>query len=392
MEWTSPKTITGSAAIGGHYFPRPLIDQHFWREVRKGNHILFVAPRRVGKTSVMLNLANNSPEGFICLYQNIEGVRTKNEFYQRLFQLIIQCHERSKVEHVQTFFRDIHQRFVTGEISKDGIKFNQELDYRIKLQQLIPELSRATFHTVIFLDEFAEVINTLKKSNHEEDAIAILHDLRELRSEKSFKNFTIVYAGSVALEYVIRSLDRPKLINDLHPVPTEALTKAEANSFIHHLVSDATIKIDRNTTDRILAIVDHLLPYYIQLMIEELDVIAMKSNDPVITSNLVDLAFENILKRNNNFEDWHTRLERYHSNDFDFLNCLLKHAAHQGNISTRDIYNYACDPRFKREKNYMDYVHQLMNDGYLTGSHQEGYRFVSPLLKKFWLKKFPIHD
>jgi predicted AAA+ superfamily ATPase len=78
MGWVSPKTITGDAAREEKYLRRDHINEYFWREVEKGNHILFVAPRRVGKTSVMVDLAENPPEGYACIYQNIEGVKSRN--------------------------------------------------------------------------------------------------------------------------------------------------------------------------------------------------------------------------------------------------------------------------------------------------------------------------
>jgi predicted AAA+ superfamily ATPase len=98
--WKFSHTITGDAATGERYFRREHINDEFWREVEKGNHILFVAPRRVGKTSIMKDLADNPKGGYNCIYQNIEGVKTRNEFYRRLFEIIMQCIERSKTQKV----------------------------------------------------------------------------------------------------------------------------------------------------------------------------------------------------------------------------------------------------------------------------------------------------
>ncbi len=46
--WIHPKTITGPPAEGDFFFRRDYINDEFWKEIKKGNHILFVAPRRVG--------------------------------------------------------------------------------------------------------------------------------------------------------------------------------------------------------------------------------------------------------------------------------------------------------------------------------------------------------
>lgn len=176
-QWISPNTITGDAATGSRYFKREHINDYFWREVKKGNHILFVAPRRVGKTSIMKDLVDNCAEGYFCIYQNIEGVKTRGEFYKRLFELILQC--ANKATQAKTVVGNWFKKYGIEEITKSSVKFKRsDIDYEKELRSLIPELKNAKINTVIFLDEFAEVINKLNKKNEQQDATDILHTLR----------------------------------------------------------------------------------------------------------------------------------------------------------------------------------------------------------------------
>src|SRR6185503_15591059 len=124
--WISPKTITGDAATGERYLRRDYINDLFWEEVKKGNHILFVAPRRVGKTSIMKDLAENCPESFAAIYQNIEGVKSGNEFYQRLFSLILQCIDRSPLDKAKAFIANCRKKYSIQEISRAGIKLGEK--------------------------------------------------------------------------------------------------------------------------------------------------------------------------------------------------------------------------------------------------------------------------
>src|SRR5258708_9494497 len=128
--WIHPGTITGDAATDEQYLRRDYINEYFWREVKKGNHILFVAPRRVGKSSIMKDLAENCPEGFVCIYQSIEGVSSRNEFYRRLFELILQCVDRSKIKQAKEFIEKCMEKFSIKVISKFGIVLDSlEIDY-----------------------------------------------------------------------------------------------------------------------------------------------------------------------------------------------------------------------------------------------------------------------
>lgn len=389
-EWVHPNTITGDAATDERYLRRDRINEYFWREVMKGNHILFVAPRRVGKTSIMKDLAGNCPEGFVCIYENIEGVASRNEFYRRLFELILQCVRRSKIKQAKDFIERCTKKYSITEISKSGIKFGiQNVDYEKEIRDLIPELTQATVHAVIFLDEFSEVIHKLKKSGLHQDAIDILHTLREIRSDDDFRHFTVVYAGSIGLEFVIKQIDRPKLINDLHPIQLNALTDHEANLLIERLTKGATIRLTENIRGYLKKKISYLLPYYLQLMIEGVDEIAFERKTPNISEEIIDTAFQNVLKDKKNFEDWLIRLKEYQLVQFPFINDILKHTAYHGQITVQEVYAKA--EKFGRSEDYMDFIEQLLHDGYLAEPQKHIYQFISPLLQQFWLQKYPVY-
>jgi hypothetical protein len=390
--WVSPATITGDAATGSQYLRRAYINELFWREVRKGNHILFVAPRRVGKTSIMKDLAENYPDGFAGLYQNIEGIRSGNEFYRRLFELILQCIHRSPVSKAKSFLEKCVQKYSIKEISRSGIKLDvKELNYEQEIRDLIPRLKESEVHTVIFLDEFSEVINKLIRQGQKEEAVDILHTLREIRSDDNFKHFTLVFAGSIGLEHVVTSIDRPKLINDLHRISAGPLRGPEATQLIRQLTNEATIQLSNEVIMAIQNAVRHLLPYYIQLMVEELDLMAEEYQQPRITSEMIETAFHRVLRKDKNFEDWLERLKSYHVEAFPFINDILKYTAHNGSITVQEIYHIASQEKYRRTEDYMAFVDQLVDDGYIEEKESHVYAFISPFLHKFWLKKFPIY-
>lgn len=61
------------------------------------------------------------------------------------------------------------------------------------------------------------------------------------------------------------------------------------------------------------------LPYYIQLMIEQIDLIGRRTNQSEITSVIIDDAFEQVILENKNFDDWLIRLKDYHISQFFFV-------------------------------------------------------------------------
>jgi len=303
----------------------------------------------------------------------------------------VQCLERTRTEKTMALMKKWTKQFKITEITKSGVKFEtKDIDYENELRNIIPELSGTDTHTVIFLDEFAEVVNKLNKKEQQQDAIDILHTMREIRSDADFRKFTLVFAGSIGLQFVIKTIDRPKLINDLHPVETGALNAKEATQLIHQLTHDATIQFTDDTIAYLQKKINHLLPYYIQLMIEEVDLICRTANQLEVTDAIIDEAFEGVLKKNRNFDDWLERLKDYQPVHFPFINNILKICAHKGSITVQEIYNLASDKAYNRQDDYMDFVEELMNDGYLLETEKHVYRFISPFLQQFWLKKYPL--
>lgn len=127
-------------------------------------------------------------------------------------------------------------------------------------------------------------------------------------------------------------------------------------------------------------------------MLEAIDLAARTASQPVVTNAMVDEAFEQVLETNKNFEDWRKRLEDYHDKKaFTFINEILKYAAHHERITIQVIYDKANDPIFNRTEDYMDFVEQLLYDGYLIEEEKHVYRFISPFLKQFWLRKYPVY-
>jgi uncharacterized protein len=87
----SLKITTGSPAEGeDKYFPRPKITEKIWRKIETGEHLQLTAPRRVGKTSILKQLARQPRTGYIVKYIIVQSVDRENEFYKLLFNELVE--------------------------------------------------------------------------------------------------------------------------------------------------------------------------------------------------------------------------------------------------------------------------------------------------------------
>jgi hypothetical protein len=388
IKWIHPKTKIGPPAEGDSYIRRQYINDEFWREINKGNHILFTAPRRVGKTSIMKDLEVNCLPDYICRYENIESDRNQKQFFKHLFNILLnQLNTFRKTKNKVSKW--IKSRGI-GEISIEGnIKFiKKELDYKDELLSLIEELNKMDHKVVLFLDEFPEVVSSIKKNEGKEQAINMLHTLRAIRQNENFSRFILVLAGSIGLEQVVETLDRPKLINELHRIRISPLSKNEAIQLIKQLTDGASMQIGKEQINYILKKIDNLIPYFIQLIIEESDTILNKQNRTELQNEDIEMAFDNIVIHDENLQDWESRLKPpyLNKNAYGFCKEVLTICAFENKISLQQIYNLA--NKWKQKDEYMKRVKMLERDGYIVGENRF-YLFVSPILQVWWKRQHP---
>jgi uncharacterized protein len=391
-EWIGPRIIIGAKVTGDYYYPRPQIVKEIWEEIKKGNNVLIAAPRRVGKTSVMTNMVENSPDGYKCIFENIQGIKSEVLFYERFYELLIKC--LNTFGKTKMWFKEIWKEHKIDEITIEGkVKFKDgKIDYLEEINNLLPKLNSKEIKIVLFIDELPEVLHNLKKAGKIEEAASILENMRRWRQEDQFKNLRLVLAGSIGIHYVVKIIEgRTTDINDFNPIPFEALSLREANSYLTWATqNNATIQYNELLGKHLLSKIQYYVPYFINLMLDEINKAAQKNGNPIITTISIDEAFDKVVKNSDHFKDWKNRLFDYMPKDeTDFLNKVLIHIAHKNKISKQKIHDIAVDHNKVIEM--MDLIDELEKDGYIT-EQKENYIFLSPFLKAFWKRNNPIYN
>lgn len=390
--WINPQIIIGNTATGSYYYARPLIVEAIWEQLNVGNHVLLAAPRRVGKSSVMLAMIEECPENTKCIFRNIQSIKSANEFYKRFYDLIIYC--LSRFEKSTNWFSEWFKGIKIEEITLEGVKFGdrKDIDYLAEINKVLPLLRSKDVKVVLFLDELPEVLYNLHKNNQNEEASSILDNLRTWRQNPLLKeNFGLVLAGSVGIHHVVKIIEgRISDLNDLKTIDFEPLTEEEAFEYIDWATQKATVQYNDELKTLLLSKIHYYLPYFINLMLDEINKIARKAGSSNITAQTIDAAFDTIVKNSDHFKEWKNRLFDYFpDNEADFLNEVLTYIAHQGAVNQRQLYDLA--HKHNKKRDYIEFMNGLEKDGYITEQNEQ-YVFVSPFLKAFWKRSNPIYD
>ena len=382
--WKSPNIILGPVATGSNFFRRDDLVELIWDKLRAGSSVQLTAPRRVGKTSIMQFMAEQSIENYKLIFDDIEGINSANEFYERIYLLLLNClntMDKARIW-VEKFFKS---RSIT-EISRDGIKLESKPDDFLKETNLAlreindnPEIE----NIVLFLDELPVLLFKLSKKKNEE-ATSILSNLRYWRQQPELnKKVRFVLAGSVGLHYVVKAIEgRSAVLGDLSPVKFEPLTYEAAVEYVKWATDSSSLIFDPALIEHLLGKIHYYVPYFINLMLNEINKQARKINNPEITEQEIDNAFEAIVTHNDYFQDWEDRLQQYMTKaDFNFVNELLTYTAQKGVITLQEIYDKAV--KHDKTDDYMGFIFDLEKDGYITSVNKK-YRFISPFLGAFW--------
>ncbi len=389
--WINPKVIIGNTATGEYYFHRPIIVAEIWDQIERGNHVLLTAPRRVGKSSVMKYMAANAQEENKCIFENVQGIKNEDEFYKKVYLLLKSC--LGNVKKSATWVIDFFRKIKIEEIDATGsIKFgDRTINYLEAINYILPKLNDEGIKVILFIDELPEVLHSLNKAGKKDEAGSILKNLRNWRQDDQFRNLCLVLAGSIGIHHVVKSIEgRTTDTNDFNKVDFESLTSDEAYNYIGWATEGATIQYDDSLKKYLLAKIGQYIPYFINLMLDEINRLARRKNDSNITPENIDNAFDIIVKNSDHFRDWKNRLFDYMvPEDANFQNDVLTYIAHSGSITQQKLYDFAV--RDNKKTGYMELVGGLEKDGYIIEIENK-YVFLSPFLQSFWKRENPIYN
>jgi len=383
------KIIIGPAAEGDFYFDRPYLDELFWKKIKESHNVSIAAPRRVGKSSFMINLLKNEKADYFCTYIITESINEPNEFFKKVYKTLLGLLSRSGK--FKQFFEDVFKRLDIKKISLTEIEFGRnEIDYYEEILLICKEVKENDVRIVLLVDEFSQTVENIITDQSRETAKNFLHQCRELRQNLDVKSkINFVYTGSIGLENLVLSIDEPRSISDLGHFNIPPLSNDEAKKLITQIIDGDPIQFEEKYRDYFLDKLNWLLPFFIQVMMSEMDSLCKERNTETISTSIVDDSFMKALDNRSYFEHWLVRLRSiFKGNDFSCAKEVLKIAAVNNGVDYYELQNAIA--KFEIE-DAAPLINILQHDGYLVKDEEnKKYRFNSPLLQAWWLKNIVI--
>ena len=313
------RNIIGQAVSGSDFFERPQLIQKIRRAIRNGNNIYLSAPRRVGKTSIMNYLMDHRGPNEQYVYAITQSIQSVEDFYRELAKQVIDSSAfrgMSKVSHtlkkvasslLQRISLKVSIPFLDAELEK-----GQSVNFQADLEKLLEEMDLDGGRLIIMVDEFTETLDNILINHGKQEAKKFLQLFRELmHNRKLTDKVQFIITGSIGLQPLVEKLSSSNLINQLQFIDIPPLTEEEACRLFRKLIEPEGIEIEDKTIQFILKQIDWLMPFHVQLLVQEV-IDVFDSNGNPIDQKKAEKAFDQVFHHRNKryFVEYYERLTK----------------------------------------------------------------------------------
>ncbi len=392
------QNAVGRPVRGHNFFDREREQDRLWRRLST-DHVLLLAPRRVGKTSLLLRLADTAElNGFQAVYLSVSDVRSELAFVRRLYEAI------GEREAAQAAFKRLAEGALsavlrrTKQVAFGGVTWVLSEDARDEWQRVGEVLTRALSDLgnrwLLLVDELPLFVLTLIRLDPTgERARHFLNWFRALRQgTEDTDPLRWVLAGSIGLDTVAARLKLGDTINDLNLVTLGAFDEADADRFLEALGHTYDLPLAPEVRARLRHHAGWLIPYYLQLLFSKLRNRCGDTGAPA-TVDAVDAVHAELLSPSDRayFDYWRQRLTEELGAPWDEQAiALLNAAAADDHGATRDLLRRVLDQKVpdptERDARLRFLLDVLQADGYLVEVDGR-FPFRSSLLRDFWRKR-----
>jgi len=394
------KNITGSPVEHDDFFDRPGDIERLQRELGNKANILLTAPRRVGKTSLILRLCElESTEGRTAAFINVEGCKDELSFAEKLVDGLKESGLHPKMlTRIATGFHNVRRAMGNMKLGAAGINMdlgsveNPEFGTLARvLESVFKKIETSDTPVLIAIDEMPELLLAIARQEHGSERVAqLLHWLRELRQTYR-ENIRWVFLGSIGLDSFVDNRNLRKTINDLTLTSLNALNLEEADEFLNKLGNDNGRPLSPDQCTLIIDRVGWPLPHHLQVVFHAL----VDSNTQATGIEAVEDAFTHLLRSDElmQFDTWRQRLdEQFEKPDAIAAKSILTHLCQHPEGRRRDqimdalmAKSPSADPATIEEQ-LSRLLAVLLRDGYLLES-QGCYTFRSFLIREYWNRR-----
>jgi len=392
------RNVVGAVVRGDDLFGRERTIELLWEKLDAGS-VLLAAPRRFGKTSVMLRLFDAPRPGWAVAFLDVEDITTPTDLVTEL-AVTIARHPQMTARLAQlrawparlvgSLRRNVDEVAVFD--AKLKLREAVERSWQDRGEELMNALGSCRDRSLIILDEFPVMLDRMARSEDgARDAAVLLRWLRRLRQTGPLV-LRFLIGGSIGISHTLQRLGEPTALNDLERLTIEPFSPATADQFLEVLGASAGMDLSAGLRQRMLQMAGTPVPYFIQILFSEVRSACLASGAEPDEVLIEDAYRQRVLGNQckSYFDSYYLRLGQYYTAEEEAAaKRILRRLAGSGSASRDDCraaYAAALGDEASDE-GFEALMARLEDDFYVRWNEQDGtYEFVCKILRDWWLR------
>jgi energy-coupling factor transporter ATP-binding protein EcfA2 len=370
------------------------------RKAAEGAHILITAQRRMGKTSLLRELAERLKHRCICLFVDFEHASSAAD---AVVEISLALNPYKPLwQKTRELFRNILDLVDKVSIGELGLTLRAGLttgDWKDKGNCLFGILASSETPVILMMDEVPILVNRILKGDdftitpeRRRDADIFMSWLRD-NGQRYRGRVAMMISGSIGLEPVVNQAGLSATLNIFDPVELKPWDNSTAISCLQALANEYGIEFIDSAAEAIVSRLGYCIPHHVQMFFSNIHDRCLRKGVKEFHPEEVEEVYETEMLGIHG----HVELTHYEERLKQVLPIesyalaleMLTETAVSGSLSLESLsalakfYEMTFNGVFETQKTILQV---LEHDGYLKQS-PDGYLFVSPLLRDWWRKR-----
>lgn len=387
-----PGNIIGKPVVGRDFFGRSQEVEELTRAVAE-QHVLMLAPRRVGKTSLMLAVAERITSAQP-VYVSVASATCELDLAQAMLHAVYETPAGKELR--PSWFNSWMERrkLSIKKIEAPGAAIELERvehPWQREAEHLFDKLATSEARWLFLIDELPNLVLALyERDPSGARARTFLQWFRAQRQRPALQErVRFVLAGSIGLDAITHRIAGSAAINDLLDWRLGPFPADTARAFLVRVADSHDMLLVPEVVEKLLEETEWLIPYHLQILVSEL---ARRRRSRIPNTEDVTAAVRGMLERKLYFVTWYERLHAVFGRaDAELARRVLlacaRDPAGASEATLQALFGRHERLVASREAKQEWIMDVLENDGYLV-QHGKRWRFRSGLLRRYWLEKF----